>query len=183
MDIWSSAVSSPHSSRTSWLTGGEAFVLRIREVSPALTRSNGATVSKVSLTWRRKTWGKSEKNYGEIVLSVKEQTERQRRKSAILLQYHFISLPARASQRFHSFLKILQVTASPLDYTWRGVHVRHASKRREKRKKKPSIITHSLRRKVKSGTATVKEKVTLTSRLNRSMTHSRDRCGCVCVFD
>lgn len=53
----------------------------------------------------------------------------------------------------------------------------------KKEKKKPSIITHSLRRKVKSGTATVKEKVTLTSRLNRSMTHSRDRCGCVCVFD
>lgn len=52
-----------------------------------------------------------------------------------------------------------------------------------KKKKNPSIITNSLRRKVKSGTATVKEKVTLTSRLNRSMTHSRDRCGCVCVFD
>lgn len=61
------------------------------------------------------------------------------------------------------------------------MHVCHASKRWEKRKK-PSIITHSLRRKVKSGTATVKEKVTLTSRPNRSITHSRDRCGCVCVW-
>lgn len=52
MDIWSSAVSSPHSKRTSWLTGGEAFVLRTDEVSLTLPPSTRATVSMVSLTWR-----------------------------------------------------------------------------------------------------------------------------------
>lgn len=78
----------------------------------------------------RKIREKLQRNSSEC----KGTNQRLRRKSAILLQYHFISPPARASQRFHSFLKILQVTASPHDYTWQGVHVCHASKRREKRK-------------------------------------------------
>lgn len=53
MDIWSSAVSSPHSRRTSWLTGGQAFVLRTDDVSAGLLLSTGATVSKDNLTWRK----------------------------------------------------------------------------------------------------------------------------------
>lgn len=116
MDICSSAVSSPHSRRTSWLTGGEAFILGSDEESVALPLSDDATVSKVSRTWKRRR--------------IQETEEREERWKGALhdegnygSESHSVSSLNQPTYKFLQVLfpKVQHVAMAPHNYSRNGI--------------------------------------------------------------